>query len=87
MADANKNPEVDIDLDDVKETEVKVEETKQEESKDPNLNVGEVDLGYTTHDKEQPKEDVAVEEVVEQPAEDKTFENERETKLDRTTRT
>ena len=83
MADANKNPEVDIDLDDVKETEVKVEETKQEESKDPNLNVGEVDLGYTTHDKEQPKEDVAVEEVPEQPAEDKTFENERETKLDK----
>ena len=30
MADANKNPEVEIDLDDVKETEVKVEETKQE---------------------------------------------------------
>ena len=83
MADANKNPEVDIDLDDVKETEVKLEETKQEESKDPNLNVGEVDLGYTTHDKEQPKEDVAVEEVPEQPAEDKTFENERETKLDK----
>ena len=83
MADANKNPEVDIDLDDVKETEVKVEETKQEESKDPNLNVGEVDLGYTTHDKEQPKEDVAIEEVPEQPAEDKTFENERETKLEK----
>ena len=31
MADANKNPEVDIDLDDVKETEVQIEETKQEE--------------------------------------------------------
>jgi len=83
MADANKNPEVDIDLDDVKETEVKVEETKQEESKEPNLNVGEVDLGYTKHDKEQPKEEVDVEEVVEQPAEDKTFENERETKLEK----
>ena len=82
MADANKNPEVEIDLDDVKETEVKVEETKQEESKEPNLNVGEVDLGYTEHDKEQPKEDVAVEEVNEQP-EDKTYENERETKLDK----
>ena len=83
MADANKNPEVDIDLDDVKETEVKIEETKQEEeSKEPNLNVGEVDLGYTEHDKEQLKEEVAVEEVPEQPAEDKTFENERQTKLD-----
>ena len=45
MSDAkDKNPEVDIDLDDVKETEVKVEETKQDESKDPKLNVGEVDL-------------------------------------------
>jgi len=82
MADANKNPEVEIDLDDVKETEVKVEETKQEESKEPNLNVGDVDLGYTEHDKEQPKEDIAVEEVTEQP-EDKTYENERQTKLDK----
>ena len=66
-----KNPEVEIDLDDVKETEVKVEETKQEESKEPNLNVGDVDLGYTEHDKEQPKEDVAVEEVNEQPEDKK----------------
>ena len=82
MSDANKNPEVEIDLDDVKETDVKIEETKQEESKQPDLNAGEVDLGYTEHDKEQPKEDVAVEEVTEQPSEDKTYENERETKLD-----
>lgn len=71
MADAqerpNVQPEVELDLDDVKETEVKVEETKQEESKEPNLNAGEVDLGYTDHDKEQPKEEVAVEEVQEQP--------------------
>ena len=67
MNDALKSPEVEIDLDDVKETEVKVEETKQEESKDPSLNVGEVDLGYTDHDKEQPKEDVAVEEIQEEP--------------------
>ena len=67
MSDAKeKNPEVDIDLDDVKETEVKVEDTKQEESKEPNLNVGEVDLGYTEHDREQPKEEVAVEEVQEE---------------------
>ena len=61
MADAqeraNTQPEVEIDLDDVKETNVQVEETKQEESKEPNLNSGEVDLGYTDHDKEQPKEE------------------------------
>jgi chromosome segregation ATPase len=67
MSDANKNPEVEIDLDDVKETDVKVEETKQEESKQPDLNAGEVDLGYTEHDKEQPKEEIAVEEVQEEP--------------------
>jgi chromosome segregation ATPase len=68
MDDANKNPEVELDLDDVKETDVKIEqEQQQEESKEPNLNVGEVDLGYTEHDKEQPKEEVAVEEVQEEP--------------------
>ena len=70
MSDANKNPEVEIDLDDVKETDVKVEETKQEESKQPDLNAGEVDLGYTEHDKEQPKENVAVEEVQEEPTQE-----------------
>ena len=70
MSDANKNPEVEIDLDHVKETDVKIEETKQEESKQPDLNAGEVDLGYTEHDKEQPKEDVAVEEVQEEPTQE-----------------
>ena len=73
MADAQEQaktqPEVELDLDDVRETEVKVEETKQEESKEPNLNVGEVDLGYTEHDKEQPKEAVDIEEV-EEPKDD-----------------
>ena len=41
MADAqeraNTQPEVEIDLDDVKETNVQVEETIQEESKEPNF--------------------------------------------------
>ena len=85
MSDAkDKNPEVDIDLDDVKETEVKVEETKQDESKEPNLNVGEVDLGYADHSKDKQKEEVDVQEIPEeQPSEDKTYENERETKLDK----
>jgi len=67
MADENKNPEVEIDLDDVKETNVQVEETKQEESKEPNLNSGEVDLGYADHSKDQPEEKVAVEEIQEEP--------------------
>ena len=67
MADENKNPEVEIDLDDVKETNVQVEETKQEESKEPNLNSGEVDLGYADHSKDQPEEKVAIEEIQEEP--------------------
>ena len=67
MADANKNPEVEIDLDDVKDTDVTIEESKKVESIEPPiLNVGEVDLGYTDHDKEQPKEEVAYE-VQEEP--------------------
>ena len=70
MADAQEyaktQPEVELDIDDVKETDVKIEDTK-EESKQPDLNAGEVDLGYTEHDKEQPKEDVVVEEVQEEP--------------------
>ena len=78
MSDANKNPEVEIDLDDVKETDVKIEETKQEESKQPDLNSGEVDLGYTEHDKEQPKEDIAVEEVQEEPVQETKKETEPE---------
>jgi len=70
MADAQEyaktQPEVELDTDDVKEADVKVEETK-EESKEPNLNAGEVDLGYTSYDTDQPKEEVAVEEVQEEP--------------------
>jgi hypothetical protein len=46
--------EVELDTDNVKEENVQVEEkSKKEEA--PNLNVGEVDLGYTGHDK--PEED------------------------------
>jgi len=70
MADAQEyaktQPEVELDTDDVKETDVRVEDTK-EESKEPNLNAGEVDLGYTEHDKDQLKDEVAVEEVQEEP--------------------
>jgi len=49
-----KEHEVELDTDNVKEENVSVEEkSKKEEA--PNLNVGEVDLGYTGHDK--PEED------------------------------
>lgn len=42
-----KEHEVELDTDNVKEENVSVEESKKEDS--PNLNVGEVDLGYTDH--------------------------------------
>ena len=44
-----KEHEVELDTDNVKEENVSVEESKKEDS--PNLNVGEVDLGYTDHSK------------------------------------
>ena len=45
-----KERQVELDTDDVKEEDVQVkEESKKEDS--PNLNVGEVDLGYTDHSK------------------------------------
>ena len=45
-----KEQEVELDTDNVKEENVQVEEKSTEEKdKAPNLNVGEVDLGYTGH--------------------------------------
>ena len=49
-----KEHEVELDTDNVKEENVSVEEKSTKEEA-PNLNVGEVDLGYTGHDK--PEED------------------------------
>ena len=49
-----KEQEVELDTDNVKEENVQVEEKSTKEEA-PNLNVGEVDLGYTGHDK--PEED------------------------------
>ena len=47
-----KQKEVELDTDNVKEQDVEVkEDTKKAEEKEPNLNLGEVDLGYTGHDK------------------------------------
>ena len=69
-----KEKEVELDTDDVKEENVEVKEGEKKE-KEPNLNVGEVDLGYTGHEKpsdekkEQPKIEIteeAKEEVIEE---------------------
>jgi len=73
-------PEVELDLDDVKEEQVELKqepETKKEEA--PSLNVGEVDLGYTSHDKEQKEEKPVIEEVQEEQAEVKQEVSETET--------
>jgi hypothetical protein len=50
MIEHDRNPEVELDIDDAKETNIQLEEKKEEKSKAPSLNVGEVDLGYATHD-------------------------------------
>ena len=73
-----KEKEVELDTDDVKEENVEVKEIEKKE-KEPNLNVGEVDLGYTGHEKpsdekkEQPKIEIA-EEVKEEVIEEKKVE-------------
>jgi hypothetical protein len=67
----NTQPEVELDLDGVKETSIEIkEETKKEKPQMPNLNVGEVDLGYTTHAPKNAKEEkpsVEVQETEEKP--------------------
>ena len=62
MIDETKKNEVDLDLDDVKETEIQIE-GKPEESKLPNLNVGEVDLGYVGHSKKTKEDKVEIEQI------------------------
>ena len=62
-----KEKEVELDTDDVKETDVEVKEEAPKEEKEPNLNVGEVDLGYTDHPakdekKEDPKPEIEIKE-------------------------
>ena len=48
MAEENKRqPDVELDTDDAKETTIQLEEKKEEKDKRPNLNLGEVDLEYT----------------------------------------
>ena len=83
-----KEKEVELDTDDVKEESVQLEE-KSETTKEPNLNLGEVDLGYTDHSK--PKEEKSdkpdiqiTEEKTEEPKQEtKEEEKRRKTKLTR----
>jgi hypothetical protein len=85
MVDEKKIPEVELDLDDVKEQEIQVKEESKAEKKAPSLNVGEVDLGYTTHSKEDKKEKVEIEQAEEtKPVETKPVEQTKitETKTD-----
>jgi hypothetical protein len=85
MVDEKKTPEVELDLDDVKEQEIQVKEESKADKKAPNLNVGEVDLGYTTHSKEEKKEKVEIEQAEEKsaPVETKPVEQKKEeTKTD-----
>ena len=67
--------EVDLDTDNVKEENVQVTQEEKKET-EPNLNLGEVDLGYTGHDKHEKKEEpqVSVEEDKPQEVETKTEE-------------
>ena len=75
MIDEKKLPEVELDLDDVKEQEIQIKEELQSDKKLPSLNVGEVDLGYTTHSKEDKKEKVEIEQAEEtKPVETKPVE-------------
>jgi len=75
-----KEKEVELDTDDVKEESIEVQE-KSETQKEPNLDLGEVDLGYTGHEKPQ-------EEKTDKPeievAEDKKEEPKEETKKETT---
>ena len=67
-----KEREVELDTDDVKEENIEVkEDSKKEDS--PNLNVGEVDLGYTDHSK-------STEEKSDKPSIEVSEENEEESK-------
>ena len=84
-----KEKEVDLDTDNVKEENIEVKEEATKE-KEPNLNVGEVDLGYTGHEKpsdekkdepkieitEDVKEEVIAEKKVEPESEEKPNLNE-----------
>ena len=71
-----KEKEVELDTDDVKEESVELEK-KSESTEEPNLNLGEVDLGYTDHSR--PKEEKSDKPDL-QIVEEKTEEPKQETK-------
>ena len=79
-----KEKEVDLDTDNVKEENIEVKEETTKE-KEPNLNVGEVDLGYTDHEKpseekkDEPKIEIT-EDVKEEVIEEKKVESKSEEK-------
>ena len=79
-----KEKEVDLDTDNVKEENIEVKEETTKE-KEPNLNVGEVDLGYTGHEKpseekkDEPKIEIT-EDVKEEVIEEKKVESKSEEK-------
>tara|TARA_R110000751_G_scaffold80597_2_gene162644 strand:- start:978 stop:2087 length:1110 start_codon:yes stop_codon:yes gene_type:complete len=77
-----KEKEVELDTDNVKEETVQVPEPEKSKDETPNLNVGEVDLGYTDHpkpddkketeeDKTKPEIEIKEEEPKEEPKEEK----------------
>ena len=62
MIEHDRNPQVELDIDDAKETNIQLEEKKEEKSKAPSLNVGEVDLGYANHDEKRDEPEISIEE-------------------------
>ncbi len=66
----DKNPDVDLDIDDAQETSIQLEEKKEEKAESkPNLNLGEVDLGYQTYDKNDKEEKPEISVAEDQPEE------------------
>jgi hypothetical protein len=64
MVEETKKADVELDLDDVNETEIQLEDKKnKEEIKAPNLNLGEVDLGYVEHSKKAKDDKVEIEQI------------------------
>lgn len=62
VEETKKQPEVELDLDDVKETEIQLKD-QPKEKQETNLNVGEVDLGYTSYDsKKEEKAQIVIDE-------------------------
>ena len=71
LENVNKNPEVELDMDDAQEANIQLEEKKEEKETKPNLNVGEVDLGYQTYDNDKDdKPEISIEENTQEEKQD-----------------